>query len=318
MRTSWERGLVGKRRDLSARGTSQFTVMPWWGSGKRVRTHELEDVFRGRKQVQERREEREERERLQKRREHIHHLQLLLDQTLACIQGMTTTSPPYWLLDNMAVGDRQSWKVKRGQNNFRELFDNTADDTFKRRMRMTKQSFRKLLLLVERELMPSRFARGDFMSPRRILSLTLLRLAHGTTFLELGQLFAIGTSTAHKCYRRGIAAICRLHEQFIRMPSTSADIQGCIDSFAGRGFANACLAVDGCHVKVELADQCLGLQDFICYKGFYSLNNIAYVDGKGFFRAVLCGWAGASADGGVVREMDFTKSLQVCNNERSV
>lgn len=162
------------------------------------------------------------------------------------------------------------------------------------------------------------------MSPRRTLALTILRLAHGLTYLQLGQLFAIGISSAHRCYVRGLEAICSLRERFIRMPSTERDIASCIASFSGRGFPNACLAVDGCHVKVELTDQFDALQDFICYKGFYSLNNIAYVDGKGMFRAVLCGWAGSSADGGLVKEMQFTRMLQVrmilCSNntERSI
>ena len=207
---------------------------------------------------------------------------------------------------------RSCWKMDRRQNNFDELFGvRTNEETFKRQLRMTPISFEKLLGLVEDVLQPSRFSRRDFLSPRRTLTLTILRLAHGLTFLQLSQLFAIGISSAHKCYARGLDAICSLRERFIRMPSTERDIASCIASFADRGFPNACLAVDGCHVKVELTDQYDGLQDFICYKGFYSLNNMAYVDGNGLFRAVLCGWAGSSADGGVVREMHFTKMLQV-------
>lgn len=175
---------------------------------------------------------------------------------------------------------------------------------------MTRDSFEKLLDLVRADLEPRSRARGDFSSPRRTLCVTLIRLAHGTSFLQLSETFAIGISTAHRCYRRGIQAICNLKDRFIQMPSSYADLEACIETFAGRGFPNACLAVDGCHVPVELTDQYNGLQDFICYKGYYSLNNVAYVDGKGMFKAVLCGWAGSSADGGVIKEMDFTRILQ--------
>lgn len=216
-------------------------------------------------------------------------------------------------LPNILEGQEQScWKLDRRQNNFEELFGKRKnEETFKRHMRMTESSFEKLLDLVRDRLQPSRFSKLDYMSPRRIRTLTVLRLAHGYTFHSLVQLFAIGVSSAQKYYARGIEAICGLRVQFIRMPSTEADIASCIASFTGRGFPFACLAVDGCHVKVELVDQFDSLQDFICYKGFYSLNNMAYVDWNGMFRALLCGWAGSSADGGVIKEMHFTKMLQV-------
>eukprot|EP00963_Diacronema_lutheri_P000047 scaffold1_cov375-Pavlova_lutheri.AAC.47 len=159
--------------------------------------------------------------------------------------------------------------ASRRQNNFEELFGKRRNkETFKGHMRMTKSCFEKLLNLVRNRLQPSRFSRLNYMSPRRIRTLTVLRLAHGYTYHNLGHLFAIG---------------------FIRMPSTEADIASCIASFGLRGFPNACLAVDGCHVKVELADEFDSLQDFICCKGFYSLINVAYVVWNGMFRTLLCG-----------------------------
>jgi len=151
-------------------------------------------------------------------------------------------------------------------------------------------------------LAPSKVERGDFMSHRRTLALTLLWLAHLKGFFKLSESFAMGLSIAHGCYKRGIAAISKLQEQFIKEPSTVADVRKLIDNFSGRGFSNACLALDGCHIKVELTDQYHGLQDFICYKGFYSLSNVAYKDGKGFFKVLLYGWARAFADEGGERD----------------
>jgi len=259
-----------------------------------------------------RREDDEGHQRRKRRQVHEACIGNVTGGMLACMNEACALSPTHRQVVLGGGGERDTWKRERAQNNFTELFgDRTTEEMFKRRVRMTRASFQALLQLVHDDLAPSQFARGDFMSPRRTLALTLLRLAHGTGFLELSESFAIGLSTAHGCYKRGIAAICKLQEQFIKEPSTVADVRRLIDSFCGRGFPNACLAVDGCHVKVELTDQYHGLQDFICYKGFYSLNNVAYVDGKGFFIAVLCGWAGASADGGVVKEMHFTKRLQV-------
>lgn len=231
---------------------------------------------------------------------------------LSCSDAVQNIARMLALSDVGEEGERSCWKRERAQNNFYELFNpRTPSDVFKRRMRMTRESFESLLDLVREDLAPRCRARRDFCSPRRTLCITLTRLAHGTSFLQLSETFAIGVSTAHRCYNRGVHAICALRDRFIMMPSSSADIEACIDSFACRGFPNACLAVDGCHVAVELTDQYNGLQDFICYKGYYSLNNIAYVDGKGMFKAVLCGWAGSSADGGVIKEMDFTRILQV-------
>jgi len=263
-----------------------------------------------------------ERERRRIFAEGVQNQQRALAMCLDLVSSVVTNTT---IPNAVGGGGRSCWKMDRRQNNFDELFGTRTDEeTFKRHMRMTEESFENLLRLVRDMLQPSRYSRGDYMSPRRTLALTILRLAHGLTYLQLGQLFAIGISSAHKCYARGVEAICSLRERFIRMPSTERDIASCIASFSGRGFPNACLAVDGCHVKVELTDQFDGLQDFICYKGFYSLNNMAYVDGKGMFRAVLCGWAGSSADGGVVREMHFTRMLQVSmilclhNPERSI
>lgn len=291
--------------------------MNWLRGRKRTIHENAVNVGRAWLETKGRREDDEDHQRRKRRQVHEACITNVTGGLLACMNGACEVSPA---LKQVVLGggeERDSWKRERAQNNFTELFgERTTGDMFKRRVRMTRESFEALLQLVSDDLAPSQFARGDFMSPRRTLALTLLRLAHGTGFLELSESFAIGLATAHGCYKRGIAAICKLQEQFIREPSTVADVQQLIDTFSDRGFPNACLAVDGCHVKVELTDQYHGLQDFICYKGFYSLNNIAYVDGKGFFRAVLCGWAGASADGGVVKEMHFTKRLQVSSGVR--
>ena len=259
-----------------------------------------------------RRAEREDAEQRQRKRERLVLLSHMIQVSTACTEVAQHLARRLVFTHGGDGRGRACWKQRRAQNNFYELFsERTTDDVFKRLLRMNKESFRVFLGLVRRDLEPAANARGDFMSPQRTLTLTLMRLAHGTSYLKLSESFAIAISTAHKCYMRGIAAICRIQSQFIRMPTTCAEIEACIRSFSRRGFPNACLAVDGCHVKVELADQTLGLQDFICYKGFYSLNNIAYVDGNGMFKAVLCGWAGSSADGGVIKEMEFTKLLQV-------
>lgn len=287
--------------------------MDWLAFWRKPRSIDVENVFRIWAAGKERRERQEGDEEREAKRARNDRITRVMARLLACVQAANGASHVLVLPNAVGVGnERDCWKRDRRQNNFTELFDDrTTDETFKRLMRMTRASFWKLLEYVESDLVPSPYARGDFMSPCRILCLTILRLAHGTSFLELSQTFAIGISTAHSCYKRGIYAILQLKEHFIRPPLTVDEIRACIESFKERGFPNACLAVDGCHVPVELADQYAGLQDFICYKGFYSLNNIAYVDGRGQFRAVLCGWAGSSADGGVLKEMEFTNILQV-------
>eukprot|EP00963_Diacronema_lutheri_P010603 scaffold1112_cov354-Pavlova_lutheri.AAC.3 len=186
-----------------------------------------------------------------------------------CLEVVSSAFANTALPNILEAQERSCWNLNRRQNNFEELFGKrTNEETFKRHMRMTESSFENLLDLVRDRLQPSPFSRLDYMSPRTILTLTVLRLAHGYTFHNLGQLFAIGVSSAQKCYAKGIEAICGLRVLFIRMPSTEADIASCIASFSERGFPSACLVVDGCHVKVELADHFDSLQDFVCYKGF--------------------------------------------------
>eukprot|EP00963_Diacronema_lutheri_P000037 scaffold1_cov375-Pavlova_lutheri.AAC.37 len=130
---------------------------------------------------------------------------------------------------------RSCWKMERRENNFDALFGMRTDEvTFKRQMRMTLNSFEKLLGLVEDMLLPSRFSRWDFLSPRRVLTLTILRLAHGLTYLQMSQLFAIGISSAHKCYAHWLGAIYSLRERFIRMPTTEREIATCLASFVRR------------------------------------------------------------------------------------
>lgn len=276
-----------------------------------------EGAFRAWTSMRATRMERDDVERRKRTRERLVLLNHVIEATVACTEVAQHLARRLVFAQGGYGRGRACWKERRAQNNFYELFsERTTDVAFKRLLRMSKESFRVLLRLVRRDLQPAANARGDFMSPKRTLTLTLMRLAHGTSYLKLSESFAIGISTAHKCYTRGIVAICKMQDRFIRMPTTRAEIEACIQSFSRRGFPNACLAVDGCHVKVELADQNLGLQDFICYKGFYSLNNMAYVDGSGMFRAVLCGWAGSSADGGVIKEMEFTKLLQVGDTQR--
>ena len=198
-----------------------------------------------------------EHERRQDMVEMFYTQQRALVMCLKVVSGVAVNNA---LPNLVADHARSCWKLDRRQNNFEELFGERRDgQTFKRQVRMIEHSFEKMLDLLRDRLQPSRFSRLDYMSPRRIPALTILRLAHGYTYHNLGQMFAIGISSAQKCYARGVDAICSLRVRFIRMPSTEAHIAACVSSFSGQGFPNACLAVDGCYVKVEC---CKSVREF--------------------------------------------------------
>ena len=217
--------------------------MDWLAFWRKPRSIDVENVFRIWAAGKERRERQEGDEEREAKRARNDRITRVMARLLACVQAANGASHVLVLPNAVGVGnERECWKRDRRQNNFTELFDDrTTDETFKRLMRMTRACFWKLLEYVESDLVPSPYARGDFMSPCRILCLTILRLAHGTSFLELSQTFAIGVSTAHSCYRRGIYAILQLKKHFIRPLLTVDEINACIESFKERGFPNACL-----------------------------------------------------------------------------
>lgn len=204
------------------------------------------------------------------------------------------------------------WKLDRdGCGSFQYLFsEKVSDARFKRVFRMTKGTFERLLLRLSPRLQPSRYARKDHLTPTCILAIVLVRLAHGNTWDMLEYKYGVGRSTAIKAFRVGVDAIIQLlGEQMVRAPETEEEVARLIKIMQHRGFPNACMAVDGSFIPVDLSDP-VDYQSYWCFKGFYAVTCMAFVDGNGKFLAIHVGCPGGCSDAAVIDRMELFQRLR--------
>lgn len=58
------------------------------------------------------------------------------------------------------------------------------------------------------------------------------------------------------------------------------------------------------NVQIPICSICSRISWIFSHRVSHSSGKITYVDGKSLFKAILCGWEGSSANGGLVRAME--------------
>lgn len=132
--------------------------------------------------------------------------------------------------------------------------------------------------------------------PPTQLALCLYRLAHGCTFLTVGDLFGVAESTAHIIFHDVCKAIVGcLYDRLVYLPRNLQEWSQELEHFLANWEFPCVGAWDGFHVYVSTK-----LKNFYSYKKRYSVTNM------GFTTSVLCGlqW--------VLQDPDMTRLLRSC------
>ena len=100
-------------------------------------------------------------------------------------------------------------------------YRNWDDAAFKKRMRVSRDTFRFILAEIENDIIKQPTPmKPNPTPPATQLAICLYRLAHGCTFLTVGDLFGIAAPTAHCIFLDVCKAIVKnLYDRRIRFPS---------------------------------------------------------------------------------------------------
>ena len=108
--------------------------------------------------------------------------------------------------------------------------------------------------------------------------------------------------TVAKCCHEFVEAICRLQDDFIKFPSTRAEISK-IEGFSEKSkVPNVVAAIDGSHIPIKAPKE--NHEDNFKRKHFYSYLLEGIVDSSGLFLSVATGFPGSLHDSRMLRLSD--------------
>ena len=158
----------------------------------------------------------------------------------------------------VACWPRCAWIFPRPQNWFQELLNNRALDLWwKENFRVSRATFEYICRLVGPVLVKKRTA------------VSLWRLATGECYRSCGLMIGLAKPTMVKCCHEFVEAICNLHNDFIKFPSTRAKISRKIEGFSEKSkVPNVVAAIDGSHIPIKAPRE--NHKDYFNWKHFYS------------------------------------------------
>ena len=132
---------------------------------------------------------------------------------------------------------------------------------------------------------------------------SLWRLATGECYRSCGLMIGLAKPTVIKCCHEFVAAICRLQDEFIKLPYTRAEIKRKIEGFSEKSkIPNVVAAIDGSHIPIRAPKE--NHEDYFNRKHFYSYLVQGIVDSSGLFLSVATGFPGSLHDPRMLRLSD--------------
>ena len=116
-------------------------------------------------------------------------------------------------------------------------------------------------------------------------------------------MIGLAKPTVVKCCHEFVEAICRLQDDFIKFPSTRAEISRKIEGFSEKSkVPNVVAAIDGSHIPIKAPKE--NHEDYFNRKHFYSYLVEGIVDSSGLFLSVATGFPGSLHDSRTLRLSD--------------
>ena len=148
------------------------------------------------------------------------------------------------------------------------------------------------------------------LSAEKKLALTLYYLKDTGSLAMTANTFGIAINTASVIIAEVCTAISKnLGPKYIHMPRNHEEMRNKVSEFETKfGMIQAMGCIDGTHIPIKRPVK--NLQDYFCYKQFYSLNVQAVCDYKGLFMDVECLWPGSVHDAKVFANSSINDKLQ--------
>ena len=129
----------------------------------------------------------------------------------------------------------------------------------------------------------------DAIPVEKRVAVSLWRLATGECYCSCGLMIGLAKPTVVKCCHEFVEAICRLQDDFIKFPSTRAEISRKIEGFTEKSkVPNVVAAIDGSHIPIKTPKE--NHEDYFNRKHFYSYLVQGIVDSSGLFLSVATGF----------------------------
>ena len=221
---------------------------------RKVDLEEDIDKYRRDKEVQRRREEQYENENFN-----------LMTNVLYTAEGI--------LRVNKHMNTERGPNVNRnvGKLWWRNVYFNWDNEQFKSKFRLKKDNFNIILNRIEVSIVktPTNLV-PESIEPDRQLGLTIYKLAHGCTFMVIGDVFGISKSLATQTFNHVVMElVVNLFDEYVKMPSTKQEWINEIKSFI-ENYEFPCIgAWNGFHVYVYSK-----LKNNYNFKHRYSVSNM--------------------------------------------
>lgn len=188
-----------------------------------------------------------------------------------------------------------------------EGYQSWSDAAFKRRFRVSRATFDFLLNEIGHEIVkqPTRMKPHPTTLDTQ-LAICLYRLAHGVTYLTVGDLFGVAASTAYCIFMDVCKVLVKiLYDRFIYLPKTidewTHELQGFLENWEF-----PCVgAWDGFHVYVSSR-----LKNFYSYKKRYSVTNMGFIGYNKRFMFAAVGAPGSTHDSRLLKNCEVYSEIE--------
>ena len=186
-------------------------------------------------------------------------------------------------------------------------YRNWDDVAFKKRMRVSRDTFRFILVEIKNDIIKQPTPmKPNPTPPATQLAICLYRLAHGCMFLTVGDLFGIAAPTAHCIFLDVCKAIVKnLYDRFVFLPRTSEEWSQELQGFLENWEFPCVGAWDGFHVYVSTT-----MKNFYSYKKRYSVTNMGFIGYNKRFMWAAVGAPGSTHDSRLLKNCEIYSQFE--------
>lgn len=178
--------------------------------------------------------------------------------------------------------------------------------SFKKRFRVSRNTFQYILEEIE-DLLQKEATRmvPHPTTPAAQLALCLYRLAHGCTFLTVGDLFGVAESTANCIFHDVCKAIVEcLYDKFVYLPRNPDEWNQELRNFLENWEFPCVGAWDGFHVYISTK-----LKNFYSFKKRYSVTNMGFIGNNKRFMWAAVGAPGSTHDSRLLKNCNIYSDI---------
>jgi hypothetical protein len=181
------------------------------------------------------------------------------------------------------------------------------DQAFKKRFRLTRGTFDYILSEIRDSICKTPTPmKPNPTPPETQLGICLYRLAHGCSFLTVGDLFGVAESTAHVIFKDVCLAIVgNLYDRLVYLPKNDAEWKDELQKFLENWEFPCVGAWDGFHIFVTTK-----LKNFYSYKKRYTVTNMALIGHNKRFMFAAVGAPGSTHDSRLLKSCDIFSEIE--------